>query len=142
MAKNKEIQINTLPGYEMVSDFYFVRDDGKIIGACGEMKPFWQRSRKYPYQSVRFRTKDGGRITKRVCRIVALAFVDGRTEARNQVDHINGRHSDDRPSNLRWVTKQENMDALIVRRYKEGITHKQKSMLDGQIAWREALMNL
>lgn len=132
MAKSK--RVNTLPGFEMVKDYYTVDDSGKVYGTKGEMKSFWQRSRKYPYQAFRFQTKDGGKITKRRDRLVALAWVDGRTDLRNEVDHINGVHSDDRPENLRWSTHKENSDWLVLRHMRDG-WHYVPSELEGQIQW-------
>lgn len=132
MAKSK--RVNTLPGFEMVKDYYTVDDSGKVYGTKGEMKSFWQRSRKYPYQAFRFQTKDGGKITKRRDRLVALAWVDGRTDLRNEVDHINGIHSDDRPENLRWSTHKENSDWLVLRHMRDG-WHYVPSELEGQIQW-------
>jgi hypothetical protein len=118
----------------MVKDYYTVDDSGKVYGTKGEMKSFWQRSRKYPYQAFRFQTKDGGKITKRRDRLVALAWVDGRTDLRNEVDHINGIHSDDRPENLRWSTHKENSDWLVLRHMRDG-WHYVPSELEGQIQW-------
>ena len=118
----------------MVKDYYTVDDSGRVYGTKGEMKSFWQRSRKYPYQAFRFQTKDGGKITKRRDRLVALAWVDGRTDLRNEVDHINGIHSDDRPENLRWSTHKENSDWLVLRHMRDG-WHYVPSELEGQIQW-------
>ena len=132
MAKSK--RVNTLPGFEMVKDYYTVDDSGKVYGTKGEMKSFWQRSRKYPYQAFRFQTKSGGKITKRRDRLVALAWVDGRTDLRTEVDHINGIHSDDRPSNLRWATHQENCDWLLLRQMRDGKPTPQ-TVIEGQIQW-------
>lgn len=41
-------------------------------------------------------------------RLVALAFLAGRTEERNTVDHIDRNPSNNHLSNLRWVTNREN----------------------------------
>lgn len=43
-----------------------------------------------------------------VHRLVALAWVEGRTSRKNFVDHINSDSFDNRASNLRWVTKKMN----------------------------------
>ena len=43
-----------------------------------------------------------------VHRLVAMAWVDGRTARKNYVDHINSDRKDNSASNLRWVTKKAN----------------------------------
>lgn len=132
MALSK--RVNTITGFEMVKDYYTIDEDGKVYGTKGEMKSFWQRSRKYPYQAFRFQTKDGGKITKRRDRLVALAWVPGWTPQRTEVDHINGIHSDDHPTNLRWVTHQENHDFLSLRQRRAG-WHPTPKEIEGQIQW-------
>lgn len=44
----------------------------------------------------------------RVHRLVAIHFVEGRTEDRNQVNHIDGDKSNNRADNLEWATAEEN----------------------------------
>lgn len=43
-----------------------------------------------------------------VHRLVAIAWVSGRTKRKNFVDHINSDCTDNRACNLRWVTKKTN----------------------------------
>ena len=53
----------------------------------------------------------------RVHRMVAMTFLEfQRTEARNEVDHINGNKSDNSVDNLRWCTHKENMNNPVTRR--------------------------
>ena len=114
-----KIMINTLPGYENIRPNWWVdSEDGCLHSRRGVVKGSWSRSPKYPYKHVTLITVDGHKTHKSLCRIIALALVDGRTETRNQVDHINGIHDDDRPENLRWVTDQENKDFCTLRRLK------------------------
>ena len=114
------IRVNKLPGYEDIENLWYV-EDGKLYGKNGvEIKGSWSRSKKYPYSQVTLYTKDGRKIHKRKDRIIAIAFVDGRTKERNEVDHINGVHDDDRPENLRWVSKQENGECRELRKSRAG----------------------
>lgn len=52
---------------------------------------------------------DGKQVTVFVHRLVAEAFVEGKSEATPCVDHLNGDKTDFRPENLRWVSNAENM---------------------------------
>lgn len=52
---------------------------------------------------------NGKTRTYKVHRLVADAFVPGRTEERNQVNHIDGNPENNVYSNLEWVTQSENL---------------------------------
>ena len=56
-------------------------------------------------------SKDGKRKTVRVHRLVAQAFCSEGTG--NEVDHINGVKTDNRTSNLRWVSHSENSKSMF-----------------------------
>lgn len=41
-------------------------------------------------------------------RLVALSFVEGKSDVRNEVNHINGKKEDNRAINLEWASPSEN----------------------------------
>ena len=103
------IRVNQIPGYEEISDIYYL-ENGMCFGKGGRrVRGWWSRDPRYPYLSKDFMLKLGGRIHKRMCRLIARAFVDGWTPLKNEVDHIDGNKQNDAPSNLEWVTHAENM---------------------------------
>lgn len=53
-----------------------------------------------------------------VHRLVAIAWVEGRTPKKNCVDHINSDRTDNNASNLRWVTKKANNKTKHARKSK------------------------
>ena len=119
-----QVFIETLEGLHDIKPktWYVDTETGELMSVKNKtpIKGSWSRSRLYPYRQVTLTTITGQKVHKRKDRIIALACVEGRTLARNTVDHINGIYDDDRPCNLRWVTTQENHDFRTLRKYKEG----------------------
>lgn len=111
------MRICDLEGYENVQPYYEVHPDGTITGSK-PLKTYLRRG-KYAEETVDLATTDETRVQAYVHRLVALAYVDGRTAERNEVDHIDGDRHNNRAENLRWVTHQENMDFYMLRVYKQ-----------------------
>ena len=88
-------------------EHYSVRDNGAIMRHTkGRKRPndnTWTFGRKDPASGyMRF-------CNEAVHRIVATAFHGKEPSPQHVVDHIDTNHCNNRPSNLRWVTKLENI---------------------------------
>lgn len=87
---------------------YFVRDNGAIYRQCQDDG----KTRKWDEEWTfgRFDPKTGYMFIgqERVHRIVCTAFHGEPVGDRNVVDHIDTNRCNNRPENLRWVTKLEN----------------------------------
>lgn len=88
---------------------YLVRDNGAVYRLCkSEGKPskwdeFWTFGKKDERSGYLFISEE------RVHRIVCSAFHGEPEGDRNIVDHIDTNRCNNRPENLRWVTKLENI---------------------------------
>lgn len=74
----------------------------------------WDNGNGYKYVRL---VDDSGKAHKiSVHRLVAQAFLDKPLPEQTDVDHINGIKSDNRVSNLQWVTHSQNMiKAFIIK---------------------------
>lgn len=102
-AYNKEI----LCTYE--GETYSVRDNGAILRHSKEGS---RKRRNDNIWTLGIVNKENGYLLHsgvRVHRIVATAFLGETPTKEHVVDHINTNKQDNRPENLRWVTKLENI---------------------------------
>lgn len=96
-----------IPGYPG----NFASDDGRIRSHRGNvLKPY--RGGTVGYFTVSVLAEGGRRRHASVHRLVLLAFT-GPPPGRLDTCHINGDHDDNRPSNLRWGTRSENILDLV-----------------------------
>lgn len=98
----------TLQGLVRGGDQYAVDADGNVYSMVGrklnKLKP-WKQKSGYLYVDL---CKGGKKHRHRVHKLIALAWCEGRTDERSQVNHRNGDKSDNRASNLHWCTASEN----------------------------------
>ena len=95
-------------GYE---GLYLVSEDGEIMtmprgGKDAHVLKLHNVGRGY--KQVLLYSADGSSARYLVHRLVATAFCEMRKDA-TEVNHIDGNKSNNRASNLEWVTKSENM---------------------------------
>lgn len=105
----ERIKVNTLAEeYEQVLDIYEVDKYGNVYGNNGmELKQSYNSS---GYKQAPLKLKNKRRWKKCfVHRLVALAFVSGRTEQYNDVDHIDTNKTNNKWNNLRWTDRIGNM---------------------------------
>lgn len=122
-------------GYE---DYYIVSNLGNVMSVPREVngrqlksRLMRQRHDKDGYMLVNL-YKGNQLATHKVHRLVASAFLDGRSEL--QVNHKNGIKDDNRAENLEWVTKKQNMEhavelGLMVR----GEKHPNAKLTEGDV---------
>lgn len=124
LAKNAEINKNK--NMEKSSFEYNIKEiDGEVwkeilgyegyyISSHGRVKSYVKRYDKYKLLTLH-QNSESLRVyvtisnkNLQISRLVGFAFVDGHTEEKNTIDHINGNPSDNRASNLEWVSQSEN----------------------------------
>lgn len=105
----ERIKVNTLDGYEQVLDIYEIDKYGNVYGRNGiELKQTYNSTK---YKQVSLKLKNKRRCKKCfVHRLVALAFVDGRTKEFNEVDHKDTNKENNKWYNLKWTDRKGNMN--------------------------------
>lgn len=93
---------------EYKSEYYSVRDNGAVLRHPRKNK----RLRKYDNQWTWGKPNHSGYlliVSEVVHRIVAYAFLGKPPTEQHIVDHIDTNRQNNRPENLRWLTKLENI---------------------------------
>ncbi len=98
---------------------YSVDSNGNIYSTQtwrGQEKGKLNPSYNNKYLLVKMINDDKKRCCEYVARLVAKCFVEGETAEKNEVDHINRIRDDNRAENLRWVTREENMNNTTIQK--------------------------
>jgi len=106
---NSDYNIKDIPGYE---GLYAITDDGRVFSYKRNrfLKPYVNRSKRWGVHGrplVKLRS-DGGYKVWFVSKLVYMTFI-GELPKGSDIDHINGIKKDNRKSNLRALSRSENM---------------------------------
>lgn len=99
------IEVLGYPNY-FVSNFgrfkkYIKSSEGFIL-----MKTTYNKTVEYNY--IGMINETGKRKNLRACRVVGFAFVDGFSEEKNTINHIDGNTTNDSSDNLEWISQRDN----------------------------------
>lgn len=70
------------------------------------MKTTYNKTVEYNY--IGMINDKGKRKNLRACRVVGFAFVDGFSEEKNTINHIDGNKTNDSSYNLEWISQHDN----------------------------------
>lgn len=109
-------QINKIKGLEHINDGYYVSYDGRVFSlrdkhgnvSMSNRHELKQYEKTGGYLNVALTTKHNKTNYLRVNRLVALAFVKGKTSKRKYVNHKDEDRKNNNADNLNWVTPREN----------------------------------
>lgn len=102
----REVQINTLEGFEDVQPHYYIHEDGKVINRkTGKILRTYTNVKGYYVLKIRSVRRKS--VHASLHRLLSLAFVEGYFKGAvvNHIDEVKTNNSLD---NLEWVTPMEN----------------------------------
>lgn len=100
---------NTEKSCSYKGEKYLVRDNGAVLRKQRVGKKKRKLDEEWTFGKVNVRTGYLEIASERVHRIVAFAFLENPPTEKHIVDHIDTNRRNNRPSNLRWITRLENV---------------------------------
>ena len=100
---------NSIKECHYKNEHYSVRDDGAVLRHAPNNKPTRSKDNKWTLGKLNNKTGYLEIASVRIHRIVATAFHGEPPTKEHVVDHIDTNKQNNRPGNLRWVTRLENV---------------------------------
>jgi hypothetical protein len=91
------------------TEYYSVRDNGSVFRHTPEGRKPRPTDNKWTFGNLNVKTGYLEIASERIHRIVAIAFHGEPPTKEHVVDHIDTNRQNNRPENLRWLTKLENI---------------------------------
>lgn len=117
-----------IPGFD---ERYTVSNMGRVRGATGRILKLKTDPRGYVFFCIA--NGRGGATNMSVARAVCAAFNGLPNFPSAHCDHINRARGDNRPENLRWVTREENLENRTRKRGESNHMAKLKSHMVDEI---------
>ena len=111
---------------------YQIGSDGHVYNkVTGRKLREWKNSRGYMRTEIR-NTK-GATTRPLIHRLVAAAFVGGKSGNKNEVEHKDGNRKNNKSSNLKWISREGNEQAKHERNGSSKKSEKNEASEGGTI---------
>lgn len=94
--------------YNLKPNYYFATEEGQIISSY-QNKPLSLSLDKNGYSRPSFKTKDGKSVRIHAHRLILATYNPIENWENFEVNHIDDKKLNNKPSNLEWVTTKQNI---------------------------------
>ena len=125
--ENQKKHENALTDQEVLNNFEWNNTTQTVV-YNDKPKEIWNCKNGYLYVTI---YNKGWRKNYRLHRLIAMKYITNpQPEIYDQIDHIDGNKHNNDISNLRWVTRSENMKSYFQSLKKDGVKQKRRKRKD------------
>ena len=125
------------------NEIYYVRDNGAVLRKQREINRVRPNDNNWTFGKVNKKTGYLNIVSVQIHRIVATAFHGEAPTKEHVVDHIDTNRQNNRPDNLRWVTRLENilLNPITIKRIEISCNCNIEDFLNDPARFRNKLNN-